>query len=722
MATKLQRWVDLLAALLSRSRPATFVELAAEMPEFSAKLREYQAMTDESARKTAMASMMRSFERDKAELREFGVPIQTLVNQATNDSSVYRLDRKTFYLPYLSMLTAEGGTIAPRKVDRYGYQALSSLSLSPDELAAVVDGASVMRALGDPLLASAIESALRKLAVDLPLDAVSSIGEPAVMRPRARPDNAVFEELSDALQRRKTVRFDYHALSSDAVEARDVEPHGLFFLHGHWYLVANDLARRELRNFRLNRISSPTVNAKQGKTADFEIPSTFRLRDHASSRHAWELGESDAVQVVVAVRDSTGPTRAAANLGQPVEGRAEHRTFSVRRSDTFVRWLMSFSGALEPVEPENLVAQYREQARAVRALYDGDAHDVGGTNARAATSVDRAPGATAAPSIDVPWQPKGAAAQLRRILQLVPEIADGEEHDIGELAARIGSDVSMLQKDLNSLVERYDLPGGFIEGVQLFLESGRVSATTNHFQRPMRLTSGELSALVLGLSVLRTRRTPAEHEAIEGARLKLQQIAVQVADDPVATSSQSVSLADGGDPALIALVHGAIRTSSKLRISYRKSGSDASDTRVVCPYMLAAANGTFYLVAHCDREQGVRMFRFDRIETIETVAETFQRPADFDPEALLRDGRMFSGGESEAMTVRYSPRIARWIAEREGRQPDADGALVMEHPLADSEWAVRHVLQYGPDAEVLAPAHMRTVLRERLEAMVQPVL
>jgi predicted DNA-binding transcriptional regulator YafY len=38
----------------------------------------------------------------------------------------------------------------------------------------------------------------------------------------------------------------------------------------------------------------------------------------------------------------------------------------------------------------------------------------------------------------------------------------------------------------------------------------------------------------------------------------------------------------------------------------------------------------------------------------------------------------------------------------------------MEHPLADVHWGVRHVLQYGPDAEVLEPADVRTEVVRRL--------
>jgi predicted DNA-binding transcriptional regulator YafY len=72
------------------------------------------------------------------------------------------------------------------------------------------------------------------------------------------------------------------------------------------------------------------------------------------------------------------------------------------------------------------------------------------------------------------------------------------------------------------------------------------------------------------------------------------------------------------------------------------------------------------------------------------------------------------------MRVRYSPRIARWIAEREGGVPDSDGSLTSMHPLADPHWAVRHVLQYGPDAEVLSPEWLRVEIAGCVEELSAP--
>jgi predicted DNA-binding transcriptional regulator YafY len=86
----------------------------------------------------------------------------------------------------------------------------------------------------------------------------------------------------------------------------------------------------------------------------------------------------------------------------------------------------------------------------------------------------------------------------------------------------------------------------------------------------------------------------------------------------------------------------------------------------------------------------------------------------------MEAGRAFASDTARRMTVRYSPRIARWVAEREGVALADDGSLTLEHPVADESWAVRHVLQYGPDAEVVTPPSIRELLRERLSGASRP--
>lgn len=312
--------------------------------------------------------------------------------------------------------------------------------------------------------------------------------------------------------------------------------------------------------------------------------------------------------------------------------------------------------------------------------------------------------------------PDPASVQLARLLELLPALATGEDHDLDAIAERLGTDRATLLADIQALSERYDDPGGFVEGVQIYLQGGdRVSLTTTHFARPMRLTLAELAALELGLALLAVERPPEERPVIDRARERVREV---IRTLPADWAPDRLRYAELGGPAELRHLESlrrARRLKRRVRIAYRKPGATEPESRVVCPYAVAFASGRWYLIAHCGASDGVRIFRVDRIGSVEQLQESFAMPAEFDPQPYLAGGRAFYAERPATLRVRYSPRIARWIAEREEKQPDPDGSLTLDHPLADPDWAVRHVLQYGPDAEVLAPEEVREAVRRRLE-------
>jgi predicted DNA-binding transcriptional regulator YafY len=158
----------------------------------------------------------------------------------------------------------------------------------------------------------------------------------------------------------------------------------------------------------------------------------------------------------------------------------------------------------------------------------------------------------------------------------------------------------------------------------------------------------------------------------------------------------------------------------KLRLTYRGGAKTEASERTVQPYSLVVASGSWYVLSWCEVAEAIRSFRLDRIERVEPLEESYEIPATFSVGDHLNDRKVLRVGEPRRMRVRYSSRIARWIAEREGLEVDADGSLTMEHPLTDVQWGVRHVLQYGPDAEVLGPAEVRAELARRLGALALP--
>src|SRR5688572_17255740 len=350
---KLQRWVDLLAALLRRNYPAPFEEIAGDVPAYG------------TGRRTE--AVRRMFERDKDELRSAGIPIET---RDIGDGELgYALPRANFYLPYLTLIR-DGRPSKPARPGRYGYRSLPSLAFEPDELAAIAAAAHRVRALKVASLDIDVQSALRKLGHDLPVEAVAAESERIHLAGPGRAEAATFGLLSDALRSKKRVTFSYHSMGRDTSAARTVEPYGLFFLGRHWYLAGPADGDPTLKNFRLDRISAASVNAAQPGTPDYTIPRGFKLKEHARSREAWELGHGDVMEARVRVVRRTGSASALTRLGHPVSEDASLRRFQIRRMDAFVRWLMGFGGAALPVEPPELVAQFRRSVAETLAVYD----------------------------------------------------------------------------------------------------------------------------------------------------------------------------------------------------------------------------------------------------------------------------------------------------------------------------------------------------------------
>jgi proteasome accessory factor C len=307
-----------------------------------------------------------------------------------------------------------------------------------------------------------------------------------------------------------------------------------------------------------------------------------------------------------------------------------------------------------------------------------------------------------------------ASDQLRRILRLIPQLADDKDHSLADVAAAVGIDPANLLSDLSSISDRFDAPGGFIEGVSIFLENDTVSVHANHFHRPMRLTMHELCSLELGLTMLQRERTPVERAPIARALERLRATISVLPSNDQHEGTLYADLVTAGSAEHLSVLRNGCRQRRKLRLSYRSGSATETSVRTICPHSLLFTDQMWYVFALCD-DTVSRFFRLDRIEHVEMLAETFEPD-----ETLTRraaESRPFARDAERTMTVRYSPVVARWVAEREGKTVAEDGSLTLELAVGDDAWAIRHVLQYGPEAEILEPWDLRRSLLERLDSM-----
>jgi proteasome accessory factor C len=311
-----------------------------------------------------------------------------------------------------------------------------------------------------------------------------------------------------------------------------------------------------------------------------------------------------------------------------------------------------------------------------------------------------------------------ASDRLLRLLAVLPLLADEKCVSLDELRRRVGVDPATLLDDLQAITLRADDPGGFIEPVGVEWERDQVSVRTSHFRRPTRITIAELCALELGLAMLGAGTPPDDRAPIDRARARLREAIVNMPAPDEAELWQTAAPLSGKSE-IVSQLRTAAAERTKATIAYRGANDTEAVERVIHPYGLVPSHGTWYVVAHCEHSTGLRFFRADRIERVASLTEAYVYPEGLVIDDLVRNGKPFHGDRSEKLIVRYSPRIARWVAEREGVEPADDGSLVVEHPLADVQWGVRHALQYGPDAEVLSPQSVRDEVRRVLTTIAE---
>lgn len=367
--TKLQRWLDLVAFLIGRRYPVTAEDIMENVPAYAERWR--------TGEKTPRATAKRTFERDKDDLREHGIPIETVKYTLNHHEETvgYLLTRRDFYLPYLK-LVEEATPPRHRHVDR---ARVAEVELADGEARLALDALGRVIDLPAFPLAGAARSAFRKLTFDLDPDQFRASPVLYAERPGADTILENLRTLSDALLARKYVRFRYHGIHRGESTDREVAPYGLYFKFGHWYLVAYDKGRDGIRIFRTARMESVELaNPRSPKTADFEVAPGFRIQDHVT-RMPWELGGEDEepLRAEVLFRFPASLWAERNGKGTLVETRADGsavRAFDVQQVDPFLRWILSLQGEAEILGPQELVEEMRGLARNVVALYQEVSH------------------------------------------------------------------------------------------------------------------------------------------------------------------------------------------------------------------------------------------------------------------------------------------------------------------------------------------------------------
>ena len=279
------------------------------------------------------ASLERQFERDKDDVRELGVRIETIEHGADAGAAQF-----TRY-----------------RIPRVGYELPQDVRFTPQEIALLNLASLVWREGVQSGQSRRAITKLRSLGIeaDEPLLAYT---------PRLRAREAAFDPLSDAIDKHQVVRFDYLKPGQERPEERELEPLALVQFGGRWLVSGHDRHRGgERRTFLLSRI----IGKVRVRTERFEPPPG----DHAAEAVA--ALRDFAEQHVAVVRTEPG-TDAAVRLR--ARGRLrDDGALELHYSDEalLADELAAFGPELVVEAPPELAGAVRDRLLAVGAAHRG---------------------------------------------------------------------------------------------------------------------------------------------------------------------------------------------------------------------------------------------------------------------------------------------------------------------------------------------------------------
>ncbi|MET9618134.1 WYL domain-containing protein [Kitasatospora indigofera] len=102
------------------------------------------------------------------------------------------------------------------------------------------------------------------------------------------PGSGVLLALAQASHTHATVGITYQSWRQDQTE-RDIDPYGVVFHTGRWYLVGHDHLRDDLRTFRIDRIASVTPRPQVFATPDGFDPAAHLTATLAQGPYRWQV-------------------------------------------------------------------------------------------------------------------------------------------------------------------------------------------------------------------------------------------------------------------------------------------------------------------------------------------------------------------------------------------------------------------------------------------------
>jgi len=315
--------------------------------------------------------------------------------------------------------------------------------------------------------------------------------------------------------------------------------------------------------------------------------------------------------------------------------------------------------------------------------------------------------------------------QLTRQWRLVQLLAGRMGRTLAQLCGELGVAKRTVQRDIAVLTEA-GIP------VTSDMRNGTVFwhlMEGFHAEAPISFTLTEQMALYFSKGLFKPLQGTPIYESLETA---IQKIGSQLPAQSfrfLRGLGQGISVSNFGlkdyshSKEVINALTQAVFNKRTVTILHRSPQHEHAIEREVNPYKLWYVNNGLYMVGHDHREDDLRTFAVERIQSAKLTNRRFEMPPDFNFDEFQRTAFNVIWGEPQEVKIRFSPSQAPYIRERTWHPSQkietcGDGSIILTLNVGDLWEVKRWLIGFGAEAEALQPKELRNEIEQESEKLV----
>jgi predicted DNA-binding transcriptional regulator YafY len=299
-----------------------------------------------------------------------------------------------------------------------------------------------------------------------------------------------------------------------------------------------------------------------------------------------------------------------------------------------------------------------------------------------------------------------------RLLKILNIIRSNRSCTAAELARQCGVSERTIYRDIVALSEA---------GAPVFYDNG-YKLLPGTFLPPLNLNVEEYLVLKAALQGSPFVRMKHSGEAVKSVLTKVNQAVNSLIPENLKRRApkQLVSLKSPNESESVEEKLTQLRESAEssqvVLLNYRSLESEET-AREVEPFFVVFRRHAWYLVAYCRTRQDVRLFRVDRIISVESTGKHFPANYSLTPERYFRDSWEVEVGEPKQVIIRFRGKAARIMLgakHQVGEQIKriSDNEIEYRATVAGLSEISRWLVGFGVAATVVEPAELQEMVLE----------